>query len=44
MATDRKAEVVWQDKTGNVGVRFVKVPAPQQRALELWLAQQFLAN
>ena len=39
-----QAEVVWQDDSGNVGVRFVKVPAHQQRALELWLAQQFLAN
>jgi hypothetical protein len=39
-----QAEVVWQDDSGNVGVRFVKVPAQQQRALDLWLAQQFLAN
>ena len=39
-----QAEVVWQDKSGNVGVRFVNLPAPQQRALELWLAQKFLAN
>jgi DNA-binding NarL/FixJ family response regulator len=39
-----QAEVVWQDKTGNVGVRFVKVPPQQQRALDLWLAQQFLAD
>ena len=38
------AEVVWQDKSGNLGVRFVKVAAPQKRALHLWLAQQFLAN
>ncbi len=39
-----QAEVVWQDDSGNVGVRFVKVPAQQQRALQLWLAQQFLTN
>ena len=39
-----KAEVVWQDNTGNFGVRFVKVGAPYQKALQLWLAQQFLAN
>jgi hypothetical protein len=39
-----QAEVVWQDESGNVGVRFVNVSAQQQRALELWLAQQFLAN
>jgi hypothetical protein len=39
-----RAEVVWQDNRGNFGVRFVKVPQPQQRTLQLWLAQQFLAN
>ena len=39
-----QAEVVWQDKRGNVGVRFLKVPRPQQRTLQLWLAQQFLAE
>jgi len=39
-----QAEVVWRDDRGNVGVRFVKVPPPHQRALQLWLAQQFLAN
>lgn len=38
------AEVVWQDNKGNVGIRFVKVAEPQQRTLQLWLAQQFLAN
>ncbi len=39
-----KAEVVWNDQRGNFGIRFVKVAAPQQRALQLWLAQRFLAN
>src|SRR5579871_5365647 len=39
-----RAEVVWQDKHGNLGIRFVKVAQPQQRTLQLWLAQQFLAN
>lgn len=39
-----QAEVVWRDDRGNVGVRFVKVPPQHQRALQLWLAQQFLAN
>ena len=38
------AELVWQDQRGNIGVRFVKVAQPQQRTLQLWLAQQFLAN
>jgi PilZ domain-containing protein len=39
-----RAEIVWQDKQGNMGIRFVKVAQPQQRTLQLWLAQQFLAN
>jgi len=39
-----RAEVVWHDNSGNFGVRFVKVAPPQQKALQLWLAQQFLAN
>lgn len=39
-----QATVAWQDKAGNVGVRFVKIAPRQQRTLELWLAQQFLAN
>jgi CheY-like chemotaxis protein len=39
-----QAEVVWNDQRGNLGIRFVKVAPPQQRALQLWLAQQFLAN
>lgn len=41
---DAQAEVVWHDDNGNVGVRFVKVPPQHQKALQLWLAQQFLAN
>ncbi len=39
-----QAEVVWRDEQGHVGIRFVKVPPQHQRALQLWLAQQFLAN
>ena len=39
-----QAEIVWQDQRGNVGVRFVKIPARQQRTLQLWLAQQYFAN
>lgn len=38
------AEVVWHDNRGNTGIRFVKVAAPHKKALQLWLAQQFLAN
>lgn len=43
-ALKAQAEVVWRDNCGNVGMRFTKVPRPQQRTLQLWLAQQFLAN
>ena len=43
-ALKANAEVVWHDKSGNFGMRFLKVPKPQQRTLQLWLAQQFLAN
>jgi DNA-binding response OmpR family regulator len=39
-----QAEVVWKDEQGNTGLRFVRMARPQQRALQLWLAQQFLAN
>jgi hypothetical protein len=39
-----QAQVVWRDNTGNCGMRFLKVARPQQRTLQLWLAQQFLAN
>jgi hypothetical protein len=39
-----RAEIAWQDKRGNVGVKFVKLAAKQQRTLQLWLAQQYFAN
>jgi hypothetical protein len=39
-----KAEIVWQDKRGNMGIRFVKLATRQQRTLQLWLAQQYFAN
>ena len=38
------AEVVWKDQSGNVGIRFMKLGRDQHRILQLWLAQQFLAN
>jgi len=38
------AKVAWQDKTGNAGIRFMRIAPAQQQMLELWLAQQFLAN
>lgn len=39
-----QAEVVWKDQCGNIGLRFVKLAPPQRRAVQVWLAQQFLAN
>jgi hypothetical protein len=39
-----RAEVAWQDKRGNLGIRFVKLAPQQQRTLQLWLAQQYFAN
>lgn len=39
-----QARIAWQDKNGDLGIQFVKMAAKQQRTLELWLAQQFLAN
>jgi len=44
LACQAQAEVVWQDNAGNLGLRFVKIAPQQQKALQLWLAQQFLAN
>jgi hypothetical protein len=38
------AEVVWTDKQGNLGIRFVKVAPKEQRTLQLWMAQQYFAN
>ena len=39
-----QAEIVWQDKRGSLGIRFLKLASRQQRMLQLWLAQQYLAN
>ena len=39
-----QAKVAWHDEKGNAGIRFVKIARKQERMLELWLAQQFLAN
>jgi hypothetical protein len=39
-----RAEIAWQDTRGNLGIRFVKLAASQQRTLQLWLAQQYFAN
>ncbi len=39
-----QAEVAWQDKKGNIGIKFVKLAPRLQRTLQLWLAQQYFAN
>jgi hypothetical protein len=43
-AVKAQAKVAWHDNGGNYGIRFIKVATRQERTLELWLAQQFLAN
>lgn len=43
-ALKAQAEIAWQDKRGNLGIRFVKLAPRQQRTLQLWLAQQYFAN
>jgi PilZ domain len=43
-AMKAQAEIAWQDQRGNVGIRFVKLAARQQRTLQLWLAQQYFTN
>jgi DNA-binding NarL/FixJ family response regulator len=43
-ALKAKAEIVWQDAAGNVGIRFLKLTPRLQRVLQLWLAQQYFAN
>jgi hypothetical protein len=39
-----RAEIAWQDRRGNMGIRFVKLAPQQHRTLQLWLAQQYFAN
>ena len=43
-ALKAQAEIAWQDRRGNVGIRFVKLPPSVRRNLRLWLAQQYFAN
>ncbi|SRR5581483_1579024 len=43
-ALKAQAQVVWKDQHGNFGMRFTKLARPEQRTLQLWLAQQFLVN
>ena len=39
-----QVEVVWSDKRGNVGIRFVKMASEMKQTLRLWLAQQYFAT
>jgi CheY-like chemotaxis protein len=39
-----RGEIAWTDQRGNVGIRFVDVPARLQKGLQLWLAQQYFAH
>jgi len=39
-----RGEIAWQDRRGNIGIRFVNLAPRQQRTLQLWLAQQYFAN
>ncbi|HEY6766293.1 MAG TPA: PilZ domain-containing protein [Candidatus Sulfotelmatobacter sp.] len=43
-AVKTKGEVAWQDKLGNVGIRFVDLAPRQRHGLQVWLAQQYFAN
>lgn len=43
-ALKAQAQIAWRDQNGNVGMRFVKIPARQQRTLQLWLARQYFAD
>ena len=43
-AMKAQAEVVWRDGRGNFGIRFLNLAPRLQRALRLWLAQQYFAS
>jgi hypothetical protein len=43
-ALKAQCEVAWQDKLGNVGIRFLDLTPQQQHTLHVWLAQQYFAN
>ncbi len=43
-AVNAQVEVAWSDKSGNVGIRFVKMASEMKHTLRLWLAQQYFAN
>jgi len=37
-------EVAWEDKRGNVGIRFLEGAVPTKRDLRLWLERQYFAR
>jgi hypothetical protein len=39
-----QGEVVWSDKLGNAGIRFVELPGQKKQDLELWLAGQYFTD
>jgi len=39
-----QGEVVWTDRHGNVGIRFLEMTPNTKQSLQLWLAQQFLSQ
>jgi len=39
-----QGQVAWQDKLGNVGIRFVDLTQPQRHLLQVWLAQEYFSN
>lgn len=41
---EAEVEIAWSDERGNIGIRFSKIASQMQRALHLWLAQQYFAN
>jgi hypothetical protein len=43
-ALKAQGRVQWQDKLGNIGIRFVDLTQPQRHLLQVWLAQQYFAN
>lgn len=43
-AVKARGQVAWTDKTGNVGIRFVKISPVVHRDLHLWLERQYFAH
>jgi hypothetical protein len=39
-----EAEVAWQNRQGDAGIRFVSQTRPTQRELQLWLERRYLTN